>query len=154
MGSASQHARPYAYAPGDSIVIGLVNNMPDAALRTTEGQFRALLSASAFGGSVCLRSFFLRDVPRSDRARSYLQQYHEPIANLWENPVDGLIVTGSEPRAPLLTDGPYWDSLARLVDWAEDHTVSTIWSCLAAHAAVLHLDGVHCQPLGGKLSGV
>ena len=40
------------------------------------------------------------------------------------------------------------------MDWAEDHTVSTIWSCLAAHAAVLHLDGVHRQPLGGKLSGV
>ena len=154
MGSASQHGRLNAYGAGDSIVIGLVNNMPDAALRTTEGQFRSLLSASALGGSVRLRTFFLPDVPRSDRAKSYLQQCYEPIANLWENPVDGLVVTGTEPRAPALTDEPYWDSLARLVDWAEDHTVSTIWSCLAAHAAVLHLDGVHRQPLGGKLSGV
>src|SRR5205085_6917949 len=31
---------------------------------------------------------------------------------------------------------------------------STIWSCLAAHAAVLHMDGIKRRPLPEKLSGV
>jgi homoserine O-succinyltransferase len=44
--------------------------------------------------------------------------------------------------------------LAGLIDWAADNTISTIYSCLAAHAAVLHIDGINRQALGNKLSGV
>ena len=44
--------------------------------------------------------------------------------------------------------------MAALTDWAQANTVSTVFSCLAAHAAVLHLDGVRRQPLPAKCSGV
>ena len=56
--------------------------------------------------------------------------------------LDGLIVTGAEPVAESLTDEPYWQALTRVTDWAENNTASTVFSCLAAHAAVLHLDGI------------
>jgi homoserine O-succinyltransferase len=151
MGSNSRTGRS---DPRDPIVIGLVNNMPDAALRRTEGQFKALLGGSPPGPAIQVRSFFLPDVPRSDLAKAYLHEFHEPLTNLWDDPVDALIVTGAEPRAALLTDEPYWASLTELVDWAGDNTVSTIWSCLAAHAAALYLDGVQRRPFRGKLSGV
>ena len=140
--------------PGNPVVIGLVNNMPDAALRRTEGQFRALLGGTPPGPSILVKSYYLPGVPRSDRAKMYLEEFHEPVASLLDNPVDGLIVTGTEPRAPVLTDEPYWNGLAELVEWAGDNTVSTIFSCLAAHAAVLHLDDIQRYPVGGKLSGV
>jgi homoserine O-succinyltransferase len=139
---------------GDPIVIGLVNNMSDAALRTTEQQFRALLSAPSCGRTVCLRPFFLPEIPRSDTVRLRFLQHYEPIDALWESELDGLIVTGAEPRAESLIEEAYWDSLTRLVDWAEEHTVSTIWSCLAAHATVRHLDGIDRRLLQKKLSGV
>ncbi len=138
----------------DAIVIGFVNNMPDAALRTTERQFRDLLLAGPFGNRVSIRWFCLPDVPRADIIQPYLHQHYETIDNLWTSDLDGLIVTGAEPRAPGLKQEPYWNTLARLIDWAEDHTVSTVWSCLAAHAAVLHLDGIDRSPLDEKLSGV
>lgn len=136
------------------VVIGFINNMPDAALQKTERRFRDLLSLTPYGNRVCLKPFFLPEVARSDSGQAYLNQYYEDINRLWTTPVDGLIVTGCEPRAPALKDEPYWNSLARLVDWADAHTVSTIWSCLAAHVAVLHTDGVKRRPLGEKLSGV
>jgi homoserine O-succinyltransferase len=139
---------------GNPLVIGLVNNMSDAALRTTEQQFRALLSVPFSGHRVCLRLFFLPEITRSDIVRERFMQHYEPIDALWESQVDGLIVTGAEPRAEVLTDELYWDSLTKLVDWAEDHTVSTIWSCLAAHATVRHLDGIDRRLLQKKLSGV
>lgn len=41
-----------------------------------------------------------------------------------------------------------------MVDWAEHKTASTIWSCLAAHAAVLHLDGIGRRRLPEKRSGL
>src|SRR5262249_45126230 len=68
--------------------------------------------------------------------------------------IDGLIVTGAEPIAPALQDERYWTEFTDLVDWAMTNTRSTIWSCLAAHAAVLHLDSIERQRLSQKCSGV
>jgi homoserine O-succinyltransferase/O-acetyltransferase len=135
------------------VVIGLVNNMPDPALRTTERQFWSLLSAASGNIPVCLRLFYLPELPRQDWDRSLVPYGYEDVSELWATEIDGLIVTGTEPRAAALVDEPYWANLTKLVDWAEDHTVSTIWSCLAAHAAVLHLDGIDRCALGEKLSG-
>jgi homoserine O-succinyltransferase len=139
---------------GVSIVIGLVNNMPSAALRSTERQFYELLSAASDGLKVCLRLFSLPEVPRGKVDRLLISQSYENISHLWTSHLDGLIVTGTEPRAAALVDEPYWGTLAKLIDWAEDNTLSTIWSCLAAHAAVFHLDGISRRALRGKLSGV
>ena len=47
-----------------------------------------------------------------------------------------LIVTGTEPRAPVLTEEPYWQHFVQLLSFAREHTVASIWSCLAAHGAV------------------
>jgi homoserine O-succinyltransferase/O-acetyltransferase len=138
----------------EPIVIGLVNNMPDAALRITERQVRDLLARAAGELPVSLRVFSLPELPRSEAGRLHVGQFHEPIAALWTSRVDALIVTGTEPKAVTLEDEPYWPALTRLVDWAEEHTISTIWSCLAAHAAAHYLDGIERQPLDGKLFGV
>ena len=135
------------------IDIGLVNNMPDAALAATERQFRALLDAAADGIVVRLRLFALPDVPRSEMGRAHVSAYAD-IAELRDNRIDGLIVTGTEPQATNLKEEPYWRHLAALVDWAEEHTYSTVWSCLAAHAAVLHLNGIERRRLANKRFGV
>ena len=136
------------------MIIGLVNNMPDAALRTTERQFGALISVASGNTPVHLRLFYLPEVPRRDWGRTLVNQCYEDISALWATHLDGLIVTGTEPGVAALVDEPYWPTLMKLVDWAEDHTVSTIWSCLAAHAAVLHIDGIERRALVKKLSGI
>jgi homoserine O-succinyltransferase/O-acetyltransferase len=76
------------------------------------------------------------------------------MEDLLAQPPDALIVTGTEPRAPRLTEEPYWPRFVQLLDWAQTHTVASVWSCLAAHAAVLSLDGLERQPLAEKRSGV
>jgi homoserine O-succinyltransferase len=139
---------------GNALVIGLVNNMPDAELENTENQFRDLLDAASSGLPVRLRLVALPEVPRSSAGRAQIRERYVDIAGLEDERVDGLIVTGTEPRARSLKEEPFWPALARLVDWAEQHTYSTIWSCLAAHAAVLHLDGIARQAFANKLSGV
>jgi homoserine O-succinyltransferase/O-acetyltransferase len=137
-----------------ALTIGLVNNMPDAALKSTERQFRELLERATGGTPVRLRLFSLPEVPRAAAGQAHVAEHHEPIENLWAGEFDGLIVTGNAPNAARLADEPYWPALAQLVDWAGEHTISTVWSCLAAHAAVLRLDGIERRPLGRKLSGV
>jgi homoserine O-succinyltransferase len=133
--------------------IGLINNMPDAALEATEQQFLSLLAA-AVGDCWChVRFFCLPGVARSQRGRELTASYFD-LGALWNASLDGLIVTGTEPIAKHLTDEPYWPAFTRVVDWAERHTISTLWSCLASHAAVLHLDGIVRTPLEEKCFGV
>jgi homoserine O-succinyltransferase len=128
--------------------------MPDSALEATERQFRTLLSEAAEGIVVRLSLFALPEVPRSDEARRRIGSSYSTISSLWDNRLDGLIVTGAEPRAANLTDEPYWASLTQLIEWAEHNTHSSVWSCLAAHAAVLRIDGIRRRPFSDKLFGV
>jgi homoserine O-succinyltransferase len=134
--------------------LGLVNNMPDAALESTERQFFELIRAAAQDIPVRLRLFSLPDVPRSEAGRQHLRSGYRDIGDLWNGRLDGLIVTGTEPRAPSLMDEPYWGSITNALAWARENTASTVWSCLAAHAAVLHMDGIGRHQLEQKRSGV
>jgi len=144
----------FRHQDANCIHIGLINNMPGSALEATERQFYTLLDEAAEGIVVRLSLFALPGVPRSDEGSLRINNYYSNIGDLWNTHLDGLIVTGTEPLAPVLTDESYWGSLTRLLEWAEHNTYSAIWSCLAAHAALLHIDGIERRPLGHKLFGV
>jgi homoserine O-succinyltransferase/O-acetyltransferase len=134
--------------------IGLINNMPDAALQSTEAQFCALLEGAASGLAVNVRLSSFPELPRSPDGARQVQERYWPIGDLLAQPLDALIVTGTEPRAPRLRDEPYWARFVELLDFAQRHTVASIWSCLAAHAAVEALDGIQRQRLAEKRSGI
>lgn len=136
------------------VTIGLVNNIPDAAFEATERQFINLIGAAAPEFVVRLKLFLITQLRRIDRMRREVAVRYHAVSDLWDCPLDGLIVTGTEPCAARLKDEPYWPAVTELVNWAGENTTSTIWSCLAAHAAVLHADGIERSPLTGKLFGV
>jgi homoserine O-succinyltransferase/O-acetyltransferase len=138
-----------------SLTIALVNNMPDAALRTAERQFCELLSLASAGFDLRVRLFSLPGYVRSDAALAHLSERYEEIDALWSGgAVDGLIVTGTEPRLPAIEDEPFWPSFTRTLSWAESETVSAIFSCHAAHAAVRYFDGILRHELPRKLCGL
>ena len=145
------------FSPGrrSALRIALVNNMPDGALQATERQFSGLIAEAARGDfDIDLQLHALVSVPRGDQARQVMGERYADTETLMAQGADALIVTGAEPRKSDLRDEPYWDELTGLVDWARTNTTSAIWSCLAAHAAVLHMDGIVRQPLAAKCSGV
>jgi homoserine O-succinyltransferase/O-acetyltransferase len=138
-----------------ALQIGLVNNMPDTALQATERQFRALLEAAGGEQPVRLKLFHLPEIARGEVGRRHMARNgYATLDDLPAEGLDALIVTGAEPLTARLQDEAYWGSMCELVDWAERHTRSTIWSCLAAHAAVLRLDGIERRKLAAKCSGV
>jgi homoserine O-succinyltransferase len=150
-----------ALAPGEDdftrateLTIGLINNMPDTALKATERQFMRLLTAAADNVRIRFHCFSLPSVTRSQAAQLRVDAEYTDIADLTRLQLDGLIVTGAEPVAARLPDEPFWQDLTDVIDWATTNTRSTIWSCLAAHAAVKHLDGIERHRLEAKCSGV
>jgi homoserine O-succinyltransferase len=132
------------------VTIGLVNNMPDSAFKATERQFASLLNAASDGISVKLALYSLPGVPRTESH----QKGYASVETLWGSHLDGLIVTGREPISADLRDEPYWESFAQVLEWARENTYSTVWSCLAAHAAVLHMDGIMRRKSDEKHFGV
>jgi homoserine O-succinyltransferase/O-acetyltransferase len=141
-------------AMANCINVGLINNMPDSALVATERQLFELLNAAAGRLPVRLKLYTLPKVPRTDWGRQYMSRFYSSIDDLWDGDLDGLIVTGAEPRAPNLVEEPYWSPLGQVIDWAKENTVTAVWSCLAVHAAVLHLEGIGRHSLGDKCIGI
>ena len=83
-----------------AIRIGLINNMPDSALQSTEAQFYG----PAAGGSRCTTRYAAavlvpRAAPGRRGRRAHRAYLLAAARNCWASPLDALIVTGTEPRA-------------------------------------------------------
>ena len=162
-------ARPEAQAPtlrerrlrrgaladrGRRLRVDLVNNMPDAALFSTQRQFVKLLEEGARAHEVTLGFLTLEAVERSAEARAEMASLYRAPASLRAAPPDAVIFTGAEPKAADLDAEPYWRELTGLFDTARARTFSTLASCLAAHALALHRDGVRRRRFHRKWSGL
>lgn len=137
------------------LVIGLINNMPDSALAATRRQWSSLvLDPRHDQGEVVLRCYALPEVMRGAPALAEIRQTYVSLHALRADPPDALIISGAAPTAPGLREEPYWHSLTEILDWAQARGMGLILSCLAAHAAVLHADGIGRVPLARKCSGL
>lgn len=129
--------------PSDrTLAIGLINNMSDGVLEATERQFLSLLGSASDATPIHLSFYTLPGIPRTEAGARHISQYYASTESLWGAKLDGLIVTGREPLTADLADEPYWESFTNILDWARENTLSTVWSCLAAHAAVQYMDDI------------
>jgi homoserine O-succinyltransferase len=135
------------------LTVALVNNMPDAAFVETEDQFRRA-AKSPDGAQVELRLYTVTGITRSEKIARLIESRYHGLDELWSNPPDALIVTGTEPAQVQLSYEPYWPYLARLLQWAATSVPTTLLSCLAAHASTLLFDGIDRAPRAVKCSGV
>ncbi len=134
--------------------IALLNNLGDGGLETGDQQIIDLLTRAAGAVPLRLHFFTLPSIKRGPKAKSYIAKRYEAFETLKQTPLDGLFITGCEPKTAHLPDEAFWHDLTGVIDWAEHHTRSTIFSCLAAHAAVLHMDGLARRRLPAKRSGL
>jgi len=140
--------------PDGCLRIGLVNNMSDEALLATEYQFISLLDSASDNMPVHLSFYTLPGVPRNGLTAKHIDRRYSNIEDLRDGHLDGLIVTGREPIAENLADEPYWESFTRVLAWAEANCHATVLSCLAAHAAILSMDGIRRVKRDDKVFGI
>ncbi|MDA8291561.1 MAG: homoserine O-succinyltransferase, partial [Actinomycetota bacterium] len=145
--------RPRARTTG-ALAVAIVNNMPDAALRHTRRQFSDLVREAVAPRPVEVREYTLPGLRRSPEAAAYLARNASPVSALLQSAPDAVIVTGAEPVAARLEDETYFADLVRLLEWSAALPTQLLLSCLAAHAALLAIDGVRRERLPAKLSGV
>ena len=134
--------------------IGLLNMMPDAALAATERQFFRLIGESNPIAQFYVHPFTLEELPRSAAARTYIEQYYDSFESLKEQGLDGLIITGANVSGPELSTQAFWEPLKQVSQWAYENVTSTLYSCLATHAAMEFHYGIKRQPQDQKVWGV
>jgi homoserine O-succinyltransferase len=132
----------------------LVNNMPDAAFCATERQFLSLLDAGSGSETVVVTRYAMAGVPRGERIRARIAAEYRPLEDIFSDPPDLLVVTGSNPIESRIEDEPYWSDLHGLLKWSSENVQAMVLSCLSAHAALAVFDGVERTTLPVKCTGV
>jgi homoserine O-succinyltransferase len=139
---------------GQCVTIGLLNNMAGAAFKATERQFVSLLDSASEGVPIHVSFYAMPGLSPAESGGHHFASHYSSVDALLGTQLDGLIITGREPRMTSLRDEPYWESFIRVLEWARTHTHSAVWSCLAAHAAILHMDGIDRRKSEEKNFGV
>lgn len=145
---------------GGGVALGcaFVNNMPDSAFRATERQFLRLVEVGNETGNqgrpIQVSRYRLRGAPRTAELAGEIEHTYAWLDELWATSPSFVVVTGAEPGACGLRDEPYWGELAALLDWSATRPCTVVLSCLAAHAALLAVDGMERVRLPAKRSGM
>lgn len=116
--------------------IGLLNMMPDKALQATERQFFRLIGESNQIAQFYVHPFTLDTLDRSPEGKAHVDAYYSSFDQIKEKGLDALIITGANVVEENLADEKFWGLLGEVVEWAYENVTSTLFSCLATHAAL------------------
>jgi homoserine O-succinyltransferase len=128
--------------------------MPDGAFDATERQYLGLLEEGSADNIIEVRRYTMSGVPRGEHTSSRIAREYLPLTNIYVDPPDCLIVTGSNPIEQDIRDELYWSELVELLGWSQRSVASTLLSCLSAHAALSVFDGIARVRLPDKCTGV
>jgi len=134
--------------------IGLLNLMPDAALAATERQFLRLIGDSNEVAQFYVHLFTLDELERGTEAKAHIAAYYETFDEIRASGLDALIITGANVTRPDLALEDFWRPLIEVVNWSYDNVTSTLFSCLATHAAMQFHYGQKRRRLPQKRWGV
>jgi homoserine O-succinyltransferase len=136
------------------IRVGLLNLMPDAALRATDRQFVRLVAAGADEADIWVYPFTVAAESRGEEARRHIDEHYATFADLRSGGLDALIITGANPAQHHLEREAFWDGLSEVIDWASVSTGSILCSCLATHAVLQKYRAMRRTRLPEKRWGV
>ena len=136
------------------LTCALVNNMPDGAFDSTERQYVGLLEEGSGSNALEVRRYTMVGVPRGEQTAPRIAEEYLPLTNIYLEPPDFMIVTGSNPIETDIEDELYWGDLVELLTWSRKHVKSTMLSCLSAHAALTIYDDIARIRLPTKCTGV
>lgn len=134
--------------------IGILNMMPDAALEATERQFLRLVGSCNRIAQFHTHLFSFPEIPRDEKSRKHIATYYKDFQSLKKEGLDAIILSGANPAQSKIEDEPFWDPLMEVIEWASENVCSVMCSCLATHAVVQKLWGIHRYKLADKRWGV
>jgi homoserine O-succinyltransferase len=134
--------------------VAFINNLPDTMLGKIERQFSRLIGRAAGNQILRWQSYRLTSAAGEGMGNRPAIAQTRGGNNIRLQRPDLIVVTGAEPTTEELSDEPFWRPFVKLLDWADESRTPVLLSCLAAHGAVLHFDGIQRVPLAQKRFGL
>jgi len=134
--------------------IGLLNMMPDAALEATERQFFRLVGACNQIAQFYVHPFTIDGLERGIEGQAHIAKYYQSFAQIKEDGLDALIISGANVTHAHLENEAFWQPLTEVFEWAKENVTSVLCSCLATHALIQYCHHIKRMPQPQKLWGV
>ena len=134
--------------------IGLLNMMPDAALKITERQFMRLVGNCNQIAQFYVHVFSVPGLRRSPETAAYIDQYYTTFEQVKQEGLDALIITGANVANPSLDQENFWQPLTEVIEWAWENVTSTLCSCLSTHALMKYFYQIERIKRAAKKWGV
>ncbi len=90
----------------------------------------------------------------SHTSSSHLNTFYTTFDQIAMLHYDGMIITGAPVEQMEFEEVDYWEELAAIMDWTDNHVTSTLHICWGAQAGLYHHYGIRKVDLPKKLSGI
>ena len=116
----------------------------------TERQFAELISEASGGFDVRLTLAALQTIPRAEETRATMGENYRRLEELRSRRARRRHHHRRRTALARSRQRAYWGELTALMEWTRRAVVSALYSCLAAHAAALHRDGIRAPAPAAK----
>lgn len=133
-----------------ALKIGLLNLMP--MKEDVEMDYYRLLNAE--GVAVEFKLLKMSGLTYVHTPQEYMDRFYIDVADVWDEQLDGLIITGAAVEKLDFEDIRYWEQLLSLYEWADTHVGATLHICWASLAYLYGRFGVGKWLRSEKLFGI
>ena len=132
------------------IRIGILNLMP----LKEETELQLLRSLANTPLQVDVTFLTVSSHESKNTSMSHLNHFYQTMDEIWDENLDGLIITGAPVETMEYEEVDYWKEMCEIFEWSKTHAFSTLHLCWGAQAGLYYHYGIPKRVLPKKKFGV
>lgn len=132
------------------IRIGILNLMP----LKEETELQLLRSLANTPLQVDVTFLTVSSHESKNTSMSHLNHFYQTMDEIWDENLDGLIITGAPVETMEYEEVDYWTEVCDIMEWSKTHVTSTLHLCWGAQAALYYHYGIPKYMLDEKMFGI
>ena len=132
------------------IRIGILNLMP----LKEETELQLLRSLANTPLQVDVTFLTVSSHESKNTSMSHLNHFYQTMDEIWDENLDGLIITGAPVETMEYEEVDYWKEVCDIMEWSTTHVTSTLHLCWGAQAALYYHYGIPKYMLDEKMFGI
>ena len=132
------------------IRIGILNLMP----LKEETELQLLRSLANTPLQVDVTFLTVSSHESKNTSMSHLNHFYQTMDEIWDENLDGLIITGAPVETMEYEEVDYWKEVCDIMEWSKTYVTSTLHLCWGAQAALYYHYGIPKYMLDEKMFGI
>ena len=132
------------------IRIGILNLMP----LKEETELQLLRSLANTPLQVDVTFLTVSSHESKNTSMSHLNHFYQTMDEIWDENLDGLIITGAPVETMEYEEVDYWKEVCDIMEWSKTHVTATLHLCWGTQAALYYHYGIPKYMLDEKMFGI